>query len=188
MANLNAPNGLSPVRHMKGGVVRLEQFSIASGFASNIFQGDAVRSTGTADNIQLATAAADIVGVFAGCQYVAANGDVVFSNRWVASTATLGAVDAVAYVYADPDLVFRAQITTVAAADIGTFADLVLGAGNATTGVSGHTVVLAGDQFRVLRLAREPAGISLSEYGANAKVELQCVRHERFPATLATAV
>jgi hypothetical protein len=188
MANLSAANGLSPVKHMNGGVIRLEQMSIASAYATNLFQGDAVRSSGTADNIIVATASADIVGVFAGCQYVAANGDVVFSNKWVASTATLGSADAVAWVYSDPYLVFRAQITTVAAADIGTFADLVLGAGNAATGISGFTVVLAGDQFRILRLAREPSGIALSEYGANAKVELQCIRHERFNATLATAV
>lgn len=188
MANLDAKSGLSPIRHLKGGVIRMEQMSIASGYGTALYMGDAVRSTGVADNIQIATAAADIVGVFAGCQYQDAQGEVKFSRHWPASTATLGAADAVAWVFSDPDLVFRAQITTVAAADVGTFADLVLGAGNAATGISGHTVVLAGDQFRILRLARDPSGISLSEYGANAKVELQCVRHERAIATLATAV
>lgn len=188
MANLSAANGLSPVRHLKGGVIRVEQMSIASGYGTALYLGDAVRSTGTADNIQIATAAADVVGVFAGCQYVAADGEVKFSRHWPASTATLGSADAIAWVYTDPDIVFRAQITTVAAADIGTFADLVLGAGNAATGISGHTVVLGGDQLRVLRLSREPSGIAISEYGANAKVELQFVRHERSIATLATAV
>jgi len=189
MANVNAPRGLWPVRHGTGGVIRLEEFTIASGLTADIFLGDVVRSTGTGKNIQRATNAADILGVFAGCQYIDANGDVQFAKQWKSGTATLGTQKATAWVYADPNIIFGAQIATIAEADVNLFADLVVGTGNALTGVSGDTVTITtGDQFRVIGLLPDAVAGALSEYGAYAKVELQCVRHERFAATLATAV
>jgi hypothetical protein len=181
MANLDAPNGFNPVRHLNGGVVRYDDsFTIPSGTAVDIFLGDAVRLTGTGRDIDVAAATEEILGVFAGAFYTAADGEVKFVKQWVSGTVTLGAVDAVAYVYTDPNIVYRAQATTIAEADVGLAADLVAGAGNAATGISGFEIngaaYGADGQFMVIGLAKEPDGIFVSEYGANAKVE--CVINE----------
>lgn len=180
MANLDAPNGFNPVRHLNGGVVRYDDsFTIPSGSAFDIFLGDMVRLSGTGRDIDVAAATEELLGVFAGCRYTAANGDVVWAKQWVNGTATLGAVDAEAFVYTDPNIVYRAQCVTIAEADIGQAADIVAGAGNAATGISGFEVDStfgATGQVMILGLAKEPDGINVSEYGADAKVE--CVINE----------
>ena len=177
MANLNAPSGFNPVRHLKGGTVRYDGgFTIASAEASNIFAGDAVIATGAGKIIDVAPVAVPVLGVFAGCQYTAANGDVVWSNQWVGGTATKGAVPAEAFVYTDPGIVFAVQALTIAEADVGLAADLdVTDAGNAATGISGmqlDSTFGADGQFLVLGLAGAPDGINPAEYGADAKVEV----------------
>jgi hypothetical protein len=177
MANLDTPNGFNPVRHLNGGTVRYDDsFTIPSGTAGDIFLGDVVKLTGTGRDVIVAAATEAFLGVFAGCRYVAANGDVVWAKQWVDGTVTAGTQDAVAFVYTDPNIVYRAQCTTIAEADIGQAADLLAGTGNAATGVSGFEVngaVYGADgQFLVIGLAKEPDGINPSEYGADAKVEV----------------
>jgi hypothetical protein len=180
MANLNAANGFTPVRHLKGGVIRFDGgFKIASALASDIFSGDLVLSTGSDKYIDIAigaagTASGAILGVFAGVRYVDANGDVKFMKNWISGTATLGAQDAEAYVYTDPDIVYKAQAITIAAANVGQRADMDdTNAGSAATGISAQRVDStfgATGQLKVLGLAQEPDGVFESEYGANAKV------------------
>lgn len=176
MANLDTPNGFNPVRHMNGGVVRYDDsYTITSGLASDIFLGDAVILLGNGRDIDVATAGALLLGVFAGCRYTNAQGEVVWAKQWVSGTATLGAADAEAFVYTDPNIVFRAQCTTIAEADVGLAADIVAGTGNAATGISGFEVLGtygATGQFLVLGLAKEPDGINMSAYGADAKIEV----------------
>lgn len=181
MANLDAPNGFSPVRHLKGGTVRYDGgYAITSALASDIFLGDVCILLGNGKDIDVAAATEEtIVGVFAGCQYTAANGDVVWAKQWVSGTATLGSVDAEAFLYTDPGIVYAAQCVTIAEADVGLAADLVAGAGNASTGVSGFEVNStfgATGQFLILGLAAAPDGINPAEYGADARVE--CIVNE----------
>lgn len=169
MANLDAPNGFVPVRHRSGGLVRYSGgFSIEDGLASDIFLGDAVimhaTPAGDGNNIDVAAAGGgSIVGVFAGCQYTAANGDVVWAKQWVSGTATLGGANAEAFVYTDLNIVFSVQLQgAFVAADVQQFADVVAGAGNASTGVSGFEVGTPGAttaQFQVIGLALAPDGI-----------------------------
>jgi len=182
MANLNAPNGFVPRRHLKGGLVRAEEFDIASEYATDLFYGDVVKSVGTGRNIEAAVDNAAVLGIFLGCHYTAANGDVVWSPRWVADTATKAATPAKAFVLADPNILYSVQIATIAAADVGTFLDIVPAAGDAATGVSRFTAILAGDQFKVLGLDDG------SEYGANARVLGYFVRHELAGAAAGVAV
>ena len=185
MANLDAANGFTPSYHLHGGTVRYNgKYSIASALASNIFLGDAVIETAADGSfIDVAAAGGAILGIFAGCQYTAANGDVVWAKQWVTGTATLGAVAAEAFVYTDPFIVYTVQNAgTIAATDIGEFADLVAGAGNVATGVSGFelsaTAGVAPAQFRILRLAPQPDGIALSEFAtANPRIEVQMAEH-----------
>jgi hypothetical protein len=172
---------------MNGGTVRYTGgYTIASGETTDIFAGDAVILDGTpagdGNNIAVAVAGGDIVGIFAGCQYVAANGDVVWSNRWVANTVTSGAQPAEAFVYTDTDIVFSVQMGTAAGvitnAAIGQFADLdATTSGNAATGISGMELGTPGAgiaQFQILGLAKGPDGIYVADLSAaNARVEVQ---------------
>ena len=146
MANLDAPRGFTPVRHLHGGTIRYEGgFTIASAYGTAMYSGDLVSMAATRANkdIELtADGAAEIIGVFAGCQYTAADGSVVWSPYWAAATATLGSADAEAFVYADPAIVYEAQSDgTLAVTSAGLFADMVsTHAGSAVTGRSGEEI------------------------------------------------
>lgn len=178
MANLDTPNGFTPVRHLNGGTVRYDDsYTIPSGAATlDIYLGDPVRLTGTGRDIEDAAATETVLGIFAGCRYVDANGDVRWEKKYTSGTTTLGSQDIVAFVYTDPNIVYRAQATTIAEADIGQAADFAKGAGTDLTGVSTSEIngaaYAATGQFLVIGLAKEPDGINPSEYGANAKVEV----------------
>ncbi len=120
MANTNAPDGFTPAYHMSGGVIRPSEFAIASGTNASIFSGDVVNlSSGL---VIQGTATGTPLGVFYGVEYQATDGSVVFSNMWTADVATLGAANAKAFVYVDPDIVYEAQSTgTPTQASIGTY-------------------------------------------------------------------
>jgi hypothetical protein len=139
MANIDAPNGFTPSYHRNGGVVRYDgNYKIASELASDIFLGDLVIIDATADGVHIdvgAAASTRILGVFAGCNYTAANGDVVWAKQWVSGTATLGGVSAEAHVYTDPNIVYTAQVdVAIAEADLFGYADsLQTHAGNANS-------------------------------------------------------
>ena len=193
MANLDAPNGFNPVRHRTGGTVRYTGgFTIDSAQASDIFLGDVViadTAAGNGNNIDVyAAGGGDITGVFAGCQYTAANGDVVWAKQWVSGTATLGGVQAEAFVYVDPNIVYSVQHDgTLLVAEIGLFADADVGAGgNTATGISGFMLTVtpgASGQFQVLGLATQPDGIYVSDISAaNPRVEVMAAE-SAFAAT-----
>ena len=116
MATTAAPYGLKPVNLIGGqpyaGSTR--QIKIASGYATNIFNGSIVQ-IGTAGTVELMVSlgsAADpfdagTVGVFVGCSYTDPNTkQKLFSQYWPTGTV---ASDAVAYVVDDPDCVFQVQ-------------------------------------------------------------------------------
>ena len=87
MANANVSFGLKPVgKHGSSPATQgTSQYFIASD-ASAIFQGSPVRAELTGGTIQIATATCDgvqLLGVFAGCEYVdATTGKLKFSNTW----------------------------------------------------------------------------------------------------------
>ncbi len=127
MANRDAPYGLRPAMHLTGGTIRSQKYTIASGLATGIGMGDPVFLAGINDrNIEVGTATkAPFVGVFKGCSFQNTGGDMIYSRHWPASQATLGSVDAVAYVYDDPFIIYRIQGSgTAAATDIGKTADV----------------------------------------------------------------
>jgi hypothetical protein len=135
MANTNAPDGFTPVYHMSGGTIRPSEFAIASGTNASIFSGDVVNlSSGL---VIQGTATGTPLGVFYGVEFQATDGSVVFSNMWTADVATLGAANAKAFVYVDPDIVYEAQSTgTPTQASIGTTNTISTTAGNTSTGRS----------------------------------------------------
>jgi len=179
MANTDAPFGLRPAKHSGGGTARGNAYSIASTYGTDLFHGDPVRSTGTGRNIQIGTAGGSILGVFIGCEYTKSNGEYVFDNKWVASTALLSGTTATAYVWDDPQMLFYAQAAgDVAEADIGLLADLSSGTGNSSTGISawevgGHDGSEA--QVKIMGKRRTPPA---NDYGTNAVVEILIMEHE----------
>jgi hypothetical protein len=146
---VSAPYGLKPINRLGGttfvGAVR--HIKIASGFASNIFNGDLV-SVVTAGVVEkfTGTTSGSPVGVFVGCSFTnPTTKQLTFAQNWPASTV---AADAVAYVVDDPSALFSVvstdgsgDVTPVARAVIGSNLSLVQGAGSTITGNSGVSVL-----------------------------------------------
>jgi len=90
-------------------------YPIATGYSSNLFNGQTVKlSNGTiiADNYSAAssptTPIAGTIGVFVGCQYVNTMSQTIQSQYWPANTVSN---DAIGYVIDDPRTVFKAAVT-----------------------------------------------------------------------------
>ena len=171
MSDVDSASGFTPLYHLHGGTVRYNgRYTIASTLASDIFLGDPVIQTvtGQGTDIDVAAAAEVVLGIFAGCQYTAANGDVIWAKQWVSGTATLGGVAAEAFLYTDPSIVYSVQCNaTVDADEITVFMDIEYTTGNTATGVSAAELDVASAlatilQFRVIRFASAPTGIELS--------------------------
>jgi hypothetical protein len=182
MANVNGPNGFTPVRHLTGGIIRMEEMPIAKETAAAIFSGDMVEllSTGYI-KVGTATSAGAACGVFAGCKYTTPSGEIVYNKYWPAAQATLGDADAVGYVYADPQIVFQAQTeATGAFADNGALLDVEATAGSTTTGRSAQEInenASSIDQFRQLGLYK----VAGNAWGTNARIEVVFHLHARNP-------
>lgn len=187
MANQDVKFGLRPNIHQAGGCPnRMSAYEIADGYTSSIFTGDLVRSDAT-NGGRLIELVPDgtldrVLGVFAGCSYTALDGEVKYSRYWPASTALKTGTVATAFVYDDPGLEFVAQITTVAATDVGAAFEWQNGTGSAVTGTSGGYIDAAATttpQLRVEGLYEGTDGIFVSEYGAFAKVRCRILAHEK---------
>lgn len=128
--------GLRPIRHLMNADIATTEMTIASGYATAIYWGDPV--TRIADGtITQAAAGGVIIGVFDGVCYTAADGEIKFSRYWPASTV---ATNIKAMVYDDPKIVYSiwddADSDFLTSLDIGTSADIIVGTGSATTGMS----------------------------------------------------
>lgn len=174
MSNTDAPRGFTPVRHLHGGTIRYQGgFTIASEEATAMYSGDLVSMDATRNNRDIALTAdgaAEIVGVFAGCQYTAVDGSVVWSPYWAAATATKGGLQAEAFVYSDPGIVYEAQADgTLAVTAVGQFCDMVsTHAGSAVTGRSGEEIQASSAsndilQLKIIGLSNKVDGITLSD-------------------------
>lgn len=140
---VNAPFGLRPV-YSPSGVVRPTAFTIASGYAANIFQNQPVRiapatSGGETEGTIVASAVgAAFIGVFQGVEFTDSDGRRRVSNKWTASQV---GTDVVAYVTLDPTIVYEVQSNAaLAVADIGKQFNLTAIAGNTTTGLSSQAL------------------------------------------------
>ena len=68
MANVNAPNGFVPLRHLTGGVIRANEYAIANGYAANLASGDLV-TLATDGTVIRGTAGGVALGVFYGVEH-----------------------------------------------------------------------------------------------------------------------
>lgn len=108
----NAPQGLAPLSTITGATWngQLTAYNIASGYATRIGWNDPVMIDSTNHLIQWSSGR--MLGVFQGCRYLDAQGNLQFSKYWPENTLTFQGQDAVAYVIDDPNVVFDIQIST----------------------------------------------------------------------------
>ena len=176
MANLDAPRGFWPLRHLAGGsMARTSPYTIGSTYGTNIFHGDVVKLV-AGGGLELAAAGDRHIGVFDGVQYTASDGSVKYGKYWPASTT---ATNIIAYVYDDPHMLFGVQSAgSTVAADVGTLGDHVAGTGSTTTGLSAHelngSTGTGTASFRVLGKIEAPD----NAYGTNVNLIVQPYEHE----------
>lgn len=107
---VSAPYGLKPINLIGGQVFAgaTRQLAIASGYNTSIFYGDVVKvvSGGTIQK-DTGTTTATPVGVFLGCSYVNAQGQVIFAQYFPANTTAPTGTVITAYVCDDPDQLFK---------------------------------------------------------------------------------
>ena len=167
MAKTATPYGLKAVNHVGGtpyaGSTRL--LPIASGYASNLFNGQVVQIEAATGTVGLVTTFGDgVIGVFVGCTYTDPNTQqLTFNNMWPTG---LVAADAKAYVIDDPDVVYMAQADgAVTQEDLGQNTEFaaaqststgVLINGNSTSAVSSTTAVTATLPFRIVDFVDSP--------------------------------
>jgi len=173
MASTAAPYGFKPVNLVGGqpyaGSTR--QIKIASGYASNLFNGQIV-SIVAAGTVELVTTNGDnstpfpagTIGVFVGCSYTDPNTkQKLFAQYWPTGTV---ASDAVAYVVDDPDVLLQVQADgSMAQATLGSNAHLAAvqssSTGSTTTGNSNTALdatvnTTSGFAFRVVDFVDAP--------------------------------
>lgn len=179
MASVAAPYGLKPVNEIGGlpyaGSTRTFLIDPA-GTASNIYYGSPVyvnasgylavaTATGadaTTNGFPVGTANTGIVGVFVGCSYVNAQGQVIYAQYY--PTGTTGVIQA--YVVDDPNVVFQVQSAgSVTQAALGAnvfFSTGAVATGSTTTGnstasvVAGASAVTTSAAFRVVGFVNAP--------------------------------
>ena len=175
MANVDSPFGFVPSRHMSGSPIRTNKYTITSGLAENIFNGDLVILT--ADGVITPHTAGEEnnIGVFAGVSYTASDGSYQYSEYWPSGTT---GTNIIAYVYDDPYIVFKVQSDgSPAQTDLGACADVVADAGSTTTGQSGfqlNSSMGSGTATcKIIGLYESPE----NAFGANAVVEVLLNEH-----------
>lgn len=173
MATTAAPYGLKPVKRADGmpyaGAVS-EYLIDPAGEATNLFYGQVViigadgyiaLATGTGADLTTnsisGTTGVGGIGVFVGCQYVNAQGQVINAQYYPSGTANGGAIKA--YVVDDPNVLFQAQLDGAGAQTVigtNTFfaAAQSTSTGNTATGNSTSaldaTVVTTAAAFRIV--------------------------------------
>lgn len=166
--SVDGPYGLVPVQRVSGGTFTgpTRHYKIASGYATAIFNGDAVKLvTGGTVERDTFDAAMTPIGVFLGCSYTDPNTkQKLFSQSYPASTV---ADDIEAYVMDATDVLFKVAVvssgTTIgdlAQTDIGANVAGVDNTGDSTTGnskcaVSDTSATTATLPFRIVGLVEE---------------------------------
>ena len=169
MANINVAFGFKPVgKHGSSPATQgTSQYFIASN-ASAIFQGSPVKAELSGGTIQIASASGNgdqLVGVFAGCEFVdATTGKWRVTNTWPGSGSANTNFDIKGFVYDDPSHRFiicsdgTNTDRATAKADIFKTADLASGAsGNTTTGISGDEIDTSDTQSGICLLYTSPS-------------------------------
>lgn len=192
MANRDNAFGLRPVCSKNGSPWngKVTMYYIPATYAVDVFIGDTVLKTGTANAAEVqgfkigtlpavakAAATGAITGVVTG--FLPVNDD--------SKVYGVASGDRVAFVCDDPEVVFQVQSAgTVAITDIGANANQVLSAGSTVTGISANeisatTATTAATQLKILRLSN----VEKNEIGLNAVVDVIINNHTESNNTVA---
>jgi hypothetical protein len=187
MANQDAAFGLKPLGKL-GSNVNSEgttEYSIASGASGNIFSGDPVKMANTG-TILVAAAGDQLLGVFRGCRYTNASGEVIYSSYWPNGTVSS---DAVAFVVDDPNALFEVQSAatgSVVQTVVGNNADIVYASGSTADGQSGveisGTTAATSAQLRIVGFSGDPENNTLGTGSQSANVNMIVKINEHFYA------
>lgn len=203
MANTLAPFGFSQWGTASGMPNFAENhntpYRIASGYATAIYYGDAVRMnvsgpTGYIEQWAAAdggTATKILVGIFIGCSYYSTSQKKhVWSNYWPGSDAT---GDVNAFVVDDPNALFKVQAGVAAVpftqAMIGQTADIVTTpVGNATTGISGMKLdtptTTVTFPFKVVNVITTPPGANGTDIATAYNYVIVAMNNQQYKALL----
>jgi hypothetical protein len=147
MANVNVKFGMKPISVIGGGINSTSQYFIKSD-ASAIYQGSPVEVELTGGTAAIITSAdgdgKQLLGVFAGCEYVdASTGKLTFKNYWAGSGTADTNHDIKCFIYDNPMQKFiiasNGTNTNRATAKIDIFRTAIFAtatAGSTTTGLS----------------------------------------------------
>ena len=183
MSTSSAPFGLRPSYHPSG-VIRPTAYSIATGYAVNIYGNQPVRiapatSGGeTEGTIVAAAIGSSFIGTFSGVEWTDSDGRRRVSNKWTASTA---GTDIIAYVTLDPAIVYDIQANgSMAANTIGQqYNTTAIGTGNSSVGISQMMLDTATSgtnaQLRVIGLTPGPDNAWGDNYTI---VQVQIAQHQ----------
>lgn len=123
MSAASAPFGFRPAYNPIG-LERAKKYTIAGAYGTAIYEGMPV-ILNTNGTVTAGTAAADLLGIFAGCEYIDATGKPNVSTFWPAAQAILSGSVPVAWVYDDPNNVYEVQADgSVAQTAVGDQADV----------------------------------------------------------------
>lgn len=181
MSAISAPFGFRPVYGLNG-QARSRQYTIAGGYGTAIYKGMPV-ILNTNGTIVAGTAAADILGIFEGVEYVDVQGKPTYSPFWPAAQAVMPGTSPRAYVWDDPETVFEVQASgSIPQTAIGDQADVAnVGNGSNVTGQSQAqlSATLAGAgaqaQFRIEAISTYPDNIAGDPFTI---VQVQIARHQ----------
>jgi hypothetical protein len=183
MTTTAQPFGLRPSSHPSG-VIRPVAYTIATGYAVNIFQNQPVRiapatSGGQTEGTIVAAATGEaFIGTFQGVEFTDSDGRYRVSNKWTASTS---ATTITAYVTSDPAIVYEVQTNAnVTVTDIGKqydFANTLVG--NSTTGLSSAALDVASAASNAsVRLVGLSTAVEDTATDAYLTVEVQISEHQ----------
>ncbi len=140
MSNAASPFGLKPAFHPSG-CIRQLQSTIASGFATDIFQFSPV-AIGANGTLVVVAPGNPVIGSFMGVEWTGVDGRRRVSNRWEANTV---GTEIVAYYTEDQTLIYEIQSNDpFPLVDVGAQFDFSALTGNAVTGLSAVSLDHAG--------------------------------------------
>jgi hypothetical protein len=187
MANVSAPNGLTPFAPGGGAPpsFALRPVQIAFGNTNKMFKGDPVKilTSGFIDAWVAGNSVNILSGIFWGCEYLSTIRGYTVSPFWPGAGDVSSTSKVTAYIYpldmAGPPqmwLLAQSDSSGLAQSDVGANIDVNMGTGNVSTGISG--AFLAGPSattatfpFRIMRLYSDFGGIDNgSQAGAFNKV------------------
>jgi hypothetical protein len=203
MASTASPYGLRAVNELGGlpyaGSTR--SFLIdPAGYNTNIFNGSIV-AINTSGYINIVTTNGDnstpfpagTVGVFVGCTYTNAQGQIIYSQFYPANTASVQGSSITAYVIDDDRAVFQVQANgSMAQTTLGM--NVILSAvqststgstttGNSTTAVSTSAAATSGYAFRVVGFADTPGFSTVGDAFTDILVKFNPGAHSYSNAT-----